>query len=110
MPNLVYEHIPALLDNIWTALRDPKVAIREAASAALAGCLTIAYQRDGVLRSDWYNMVFDQAQRGFKINSSDSIHGSLLAYQELFTSAGMVGAFLPNNVRLADAALSSWSV
>jgi FKBP12-rapamycin complex-associated protein len=110
VPNLVYEHIPALLDNIWTALRDPKVAIREAASAALAGCLTIAYQRDGVLRSDWYNMVFDQAQRGFKINSSDSIHGSLLAYQELFTSAGMVGAFLPNNVRLADAALSSWSV
>lgn len=24
-PTLVYDHVPELLDNLWTALRDPKV-------------------------------------------------------------------------------------
>jgi len=30
-PTLVYDHVPELLDNLWTALRDPKV--RSAPSA-----------------------------------------------------------------------------
>lgn len=25
-PSLVYDHVPELLDNLWTALRDPKVS------------------------------------------------------------------------------------
>jgi FKBP12-rapamycin complex-associated protein len=29
-------------------------------------------------------MVLEQAQRGFKINTPESIHGSLLGYKELF--------------------------
>lgn len=87
----MYEHIPDLLDNLWTAMRDPKVAIREVAAGALSGCLKIAFERDGSLRSEWYGMVYEQAAKGFRSNSLEAIHGSLLGYQELFLRAGMVG-------------------
>ncbi|SCZ93158.1 BZ3500_MvSof-1268-A1-R1_Chr6-2g08497 [Microbotryum saponariae] len=83
-PGLIYEHLTELLDNLWTAMWDPKVAIREAAADALAGCLLIATQRDGQLRVDAYNMVFGQAQIGFKTGYPETIHGSLLGYKELF--------------------------
>jgi len=86
----MYEHIPDLLDNLWTAMRDPKVAIREVAAGALSGCLKIAFERDGALRSEWYGMVYEQAAKGFRLNSLEAIHGSLLGYQELFSRAGMV--------------------
>lgn len=90
VPGLLYEHIPALLDNLWTALRDSKVAIRESAASALSGCLQIAYERDGNLRTDWYTMVYEQGVKGLKINTADAIHGSLLAYKELLLNTGMV--------------------
>ncbi|KAK4703758.1 serine/threonine-protein kinase mTOR, partial [Phenoliferia sp. Uapishka_3] len=83
-PTLVNENILELLDNLWTAMRDPKVAIREAAANALAGCLRIAMQRDGLSRQEAFLMVFEQAQRGFKLNTPEAIHGSLLGYKELF--------------------------
>ncbi|KAM0752153.1 FAT-domain-containing protein [Meredithblackwellia eburnea MCA 4105] len=82
-PVLINENISELLDNLWTALRDPKVAIREAAADALAGCIRIALQRDSQSRAEAFNMVFDQAQRGFKLNTPEAIHGSLLGYKEL---------------------------
>lgn len=91
MPALVFEHIPELLDNVWTALRDTRVAIREVAAGALSGCLKIANDKDGMIRQDWYLMVYDQAAKGLKISASpDTIHGSLLGFQELFTNTGMV--------------------
>ena len=83
-PALIYDHIPDLLDNLWTALRDPKVAIREAAADALGGCLSIASVREGQLALDANTMVLEQAQRGFSLNSPEAIHGSLLGYKELF--------------------------
>jgi FKBP12-rapamycin complex-associated protein len=92
-PALIYDHVPELLDNLWTALRDLKVAIREAAADALAGCLLIATQRDSQSRSEAYNMVLEQAQRGFKLNTPEAIHGSLLGYKELFLEGKMVSRF-----------------
>lgn len=89
-PATMYELVPDLLDNLWTALRDPKVAIREAAADALSGCLGIAAQRDSPTRNEWYQMVFEQAQRGFKMGTPDAIHGSLLGYKELIVEAGSV--------------------
>ncbi|KAM0787611.1 hypothetical protein ACM66B_003678 [Microbotryomycetes sp. NB124-2] len=83
-PALIYDYVPDLLDNLWTALRDPKVAIREAAADALAGCLTIATQRDVQSKGEAFTLVFEQAQRGFKLNFPEAIHGSLLGYKELF--------------------------
>ncbi|GAA5848144.1 hypothetical protein JCM3766R1_000463 [Sporobolomyces carnicolor] len=88
-PGLVYDNVPDLLDNLWTVLRDPKVAIREAAAGALAGCLLIASQRDNQYRNDMFGMVYDQAQRGFKYNTPEAIHGSLLGYKELFLEGKM---------------------
>ncbi|KAL8292423.1 hypothetical protein RQP46_001035 [Phenoliferia psychrophenolica] len=83
-PALVNDNISELLDNLWTAMRDPKVATREAAANALAGCLRIAMQRDSQSRAEAFNMVFEQAQRGLKLNTPEAIHGSLLGYRELF--------------------------
>ncbi|GAA5970883.1 hypothetical protein JCM11641_004492 [Rhodosporidiobolus odoratus] len=88
-PGLVYENVPDLLDNLWTALRDPKVAIREAAAGALAGCLLIVTQRDGQYRADMFGMVYTQAQLGFDLRTPEAIHGSLLGYKELFLEGKM---------------------
>jgi FKBP12-rapamycin complex-associated protein len=67
-----------------------QVAIREAAANALAGCLLIATQRDGQFQIEAYNMVYEQAQRGFRLNTPEAIHGSLLGYKELFLEGKMV--------------------
>ncbi|POY71739.1 putative Non-specific serine/threonine protein kinase [Rhodotorula taiwanensis] len=88
-PSLIYDNVPDLLDNLWTALRDPKVAIREAAAGALAGCLLIVTQRDGQYRAEMFGMVYDQAQRGLRLNTPEAIHGSLLGYKELFLEGKM---------------------
>jgi hypothetical protein len=90
----MYDQVPDLLDNLWTALRDTKVPVREAAATALSRCLAIASQREGSLNEECYLMVFEQAQRGLKINTPDAIHGSLLGYKELFLNAGMVFSLL----------------
>lgn len=37
-------------------------------------------------------MVFEQAQRGFKLGTSEAIHGSLLGYKELFLEGQTVRA------------------
>lgn len=36
-----------------------------------------------------FGMVYDQAQRGFKYNTPEAIHGSLLGYKELFLEGKM---------------------
>jgi len=36
-----------------------------------------------------FTMVYDQAQRGFKSNTPEAIHGSLLGYKELFLEGKM---------------------
>lgn len=38
-PTLFYVHVPAFVDLIWSALRDPKLVIREGAIDALRGSL-----------------------------------------------------------------------
>jgi serine/threonine-protein kinase mTOR len=100
----MYDQVPDLLDNLWTGLRDTKVAIREAAATAFSRCLAIASQREGQLYQDCLLMVFEQAQRGFKINTPDAVHGSLLGYQELFSKSGMVGGPSRSSFSLAPCA------
>lgn len=90
VPNVVYDHMSVLLDNIWTALRDPKIAIREAASTAMGYTLDIAYGRDGPLRGDWYLLVYEQATKGLKAGPVEVTHGSLLAIKELLLNTGHV--------------------
>lgn len=89
-PWSIADRVESILDYIWTALRDPKVNVREAAASALSGCLKIAGNRDAATRNECYAMVFEQAQKGFKMATGDAIHGSLLGYKELFTNGNMV--------------------
>lgn len=39
-----------------------------------------------------FGMVYDQAQRGLRLNTPEAIHGSLLGYKELFLEGKMVSA------------------
>lgn len=56
--------------------------------------MRIVNERDAYARTEAYNMVFEQAQRGFKLNTPEAIHGSLLGYKELFLNGTTVsGAF-----------------
>ncbi|EGG01362.1 uncharacterized protein MELLADRAFT_117828 [Melampsora larici-populina 98AG31] len=86
--SVIYDALPDLLDNLWTAMRDPKVAIREISSDALAGLLYCASSRESTTRDECYLMVLQQVQKGFKQGTSDSIHGSLLGVKELVVEAG----------------------
>ncbi|KAK9480797.1 armadillo-type protein [Lipomyces japonicus] len=88
-PTILYAYVPQILDLIWVALRDTKVAVRNDAENALKACLQIIYQRDSQLRQQWYSKIYDEAQKGFRIGTADAIHGSLLAYRELLLQAGM---------------------
>jgi FKBP12-rapamycin complex-associated protein len=88
-PTLFYAYVPQVLDLIWTALRDPKVTIRESAAECLSSCLEIISQRETALRIQWYNKILEEAQYGLKVNNADWIHGSLLAYRELLLRSGM---------------------
>lgn len=40
-PALIYEHVPELLDNLWTALRDPKVSCPSAGVSSVLNFLLI---------------------------------------------------------------------
>ena len=80
-PTLVYSYVQSILDHIWVALRDTKVNIREGAAEALRACLDILAQRESS-QKPWLQ-VFEEAQRGLKMNTTETIHGSLLTIREL---------------------------
>jgi len=48
------------------------------------------YQRESATRKQWYGKIFDEAKNGFKFNSTDAIHGSLLSLRELLSQTGKV--------------------
>jgi serine/threonine-protein kinase mTOR len=106
-PTLIYAFVPQILDLIWVALRDPKVIqnnlmsivylclckinIRESAADALNASFLLIQQRDSQQRRQWYRKIYDEAEKGItKINTTDSIHGSLLALRELLANTGKV--------------------
>lgn len=89
VPNLLYDHLADLIDNVWYALRDAKVAIREAAAGALDGILKISYDRDHISERSipHFDVTYQEACKSF--HSNEHIHGALLGYQELFLRAGL---------------------
>ncbi len=88
-PTLIYSFVPQIFDVIWVALRDPKVLIRESAAEAVSACFEILAARDSQVRQDWLSRIYEEARRGFKIGSLESIHGSLLTIKELLLKGGM---------------------
>eukprot|EP01132_Coremiostelium_polycephalum_P005602 gene5602-6970_t len=95
-PTLFYVHAGSFVDSIWVALKDTKVAIREGAVEALRACLELIAERESRLRLQWYQKIYDEAQKAFKQNGSpEAIHGSLITLGELLRNTGdfMVNKF-----------------
>ncbi|KAI9225912.1 MAG: phosphatidylinositol kinase Tor2 [Piptocephalis tieghemiana] len=88
-PTLIYGYVPQYLDSIWTAFRDTKVVIRNAAAEALMSCLQIILKRESRKRQEWYDRILLEAERCRKLATADAIHGSLLIYRNLLTGTGM---------------------
>ena len=88
-PTLLYSYISQIMDVIWVGLRDPKVIIRIDTAEALSACLKIMIDRDSNARQACYLKILEEAQAGFRLGTTDAIHGSLLAFRELLGNAGM---------------------
>ncbi|KAK0553866.1 phosphatidylinositol kinase- protein kinase tor1 [Tilletia horrida] len=93
-PHLFYPFIPRVLDQkIWVALRDPKLHVREGAADALGACLKILSARQKQMGTQLFNMIWTEANKGLTRKASsplppETIHGSLLAVQQLLTHSG----------------------
>lgn len=86
---LLYAYVNQIIDVIWVGLRDSKVAIRLDAADALCACLKILVGRDTNAQQKCYRKIYDEAQAGLRIGTTDDIHGTLLAFRELLRTAGM---------------------
>ncbi|CDK26792.1 unnamed protein product [Kuraishia capsulata CBS 1993] len=91
-PTSMFQYLKDILGNIWIALRDPKLAIREDAGVCLRYCLRLAYERDNQMRAHWFTKLYSEASQGVKsigTNSStvaattETVHGSLICFHEL---------------------------
>lgn len=88
-PILIYAYINQILNLIWVVLKDPKVVIREGAADALSVCLVLIQQREGDQKNNqWYKNILEEAQKGLKFGSSDTVHGCLLVIRELLLHTG----------------------
>ncbi|KAG4088925.1 FAT-domain-containing protein [Neocallimastix lanati (nom. inval.)] len=87
-PILIYSYVTQILNLIWVVLKDPKVVIREGAADALSVCLVLIQQRENNINNELYKSILDEAQKGLKFGSSDTVHGCLLVIRELLLHTG----------------------
>ncbi|KAI9216512.1 armadillo-type protein, partial [Blastocladiella britannica] len=88
-PMLMYAHVASILDALWFPLRDPKLAVREAAAECCAVCLDLVYQREPVARVAWFARSCDEAFKTIKTSTNvDHVHGALLVVRELLMHTG----------------------
>ncbi|GAB4853400.1 hypothetical protein Ancab_017578 [Ancistrocladus abbreviatus] len=88
-PTVFNVQVPAFVDSIWVALRDPALDVRERAVEALRACLRVIEKRETRWRVQWYYRMFEATQEGLGRNAPvHSIHGSLLAVGELLRNTG----------------------
>lgn len=95
-------HAPMFFGHIWSALSDPRVAIREAAARALAAALALLAARRSRGREQWCASLYNTARgalaggglsgsSGAASKWADTVHGALLLVNELLATAGGVG-------------------
>ncbi|KAJ3451110.1 serine/threonine-protein kinase mtor [Anaeramoeba flamelloides] len=87
-PTIMSMHIGTFFERIWFALRDKLLVIRQHAVIALRKGLELITQRDERSKSQWFKSIYDESKKGFKLNQSETIHGSLLVMGELFRISG----------------------
>ena len=88
-PTLIFTYVPQILECIWSALRDPKILIRETAAEAVSICFDILLPRDARTRMQWFGSMWNECLVGFKTGNADYQHGSLLVVKELLLRGGM---------------------
>lgn len=87
-PYLLYPYINSILDNIWRALRDTKLAIRVDAAQTLYKCMAIIQERDSKLTKKWFQRLFEGCAYGLQLNGNEAIHATLLVYRQLLSLQG----------------------
>lgn len=85
-PYLLYPYVNSILDHIWKALRDNKLAIRIDAATMLGKCLKIVKDRNiDNSNEEWVKRLFTGCAQSLELNTTESIHATLLVYRELLT-------------------------
>lgn len=88
-PTLMYGKVVDILEWIWVGLRDQRHLIRVTSAEAVSACFKIISERDQELKTRIMDKMYEESTRGFKLNTVDSIHGSLLVLKELLEQGGM---------------------
>ncbi|KAM7186650.1 phosphatidylinositol 3-kinase tor2 [Rhypophila sp. PSN 637] len=88
-PTLMYSYVGFVFDQIWIGLRDPRHLIRATSSETVSACFKIIRERDQELKQEWMDKMLNEAIKGLKVNTVESIHASLLVLKELLEQGGM---------------------
>ncbi|EXM08694.1 FKBP12-rapamycin complex-associated protein [Fusarium odoratissimum NRRL 54006] len=88
-PTLMYQYIPTIFDWIWVGLRDPRQLIRATSAETVSACFRILRERDQEMKQIWMDKIYNEARSGLKVNTVESIHGSLLVLKELLEQGAM---------------------
>ena len=78
-PTIFNVHVGAFVEDVWEALREQNQMIRDTAVEAVRACLDVIAERQNSLSSQWYNMLWMEAQKGMKQNkdSLPALHAGL---------------------------------
>uniref|UniRef100_A0A0D2YHZ8 Uncharacterized protein n=1 Tax=Fusarium oxysporum (strain Fo5176) TaxID=660025 RepID=A0A0D2YHZ8_FUSOF len=82
-PTLMYQYIPTIFDWIWIGLRDTRQLIRATSADTVSACFRILRERGQEMKQLWMSKIYNESKAGLKVNTVESIHGSLLVLKEL---------------------------
>ncbi|KAH7175343.1 armadillo-type protein [Dactylonectria macrodidyma] len=88
-PTLMYQYIPTIFDWIWVGLRDSRQLIRATSAETVSACFRILRERDQEMKQLWMSKIYNESKQGLKVNTVESIHGSLLVLKELLEQGAM---------------------
>ncbi|KAI1846264.1 hypothetical protein JX266_007789 [Neoarthrinium moseri] len=88
-PTLMYSYVGLIFDLIWVGLRDSRQLIRVTSSETVSACFRIIRERDQEMKQAGMSRMYTELLAGLRINSVESIHGSLLVLKELLEQGGM---------------------
>ncbi len=88
-PTLMYGKVTDILEWIWVGLRDQRHLIRLTSAEAVSACFKIISERDQDLKRTTMDKMYSDAKHGLKLNTVESIHGSLLVLKELLEQGSM---------------------
>jgi serine/threonine-protein kinase mTOR len=88
-PTLMYSKVPEIFEWIWVGLRDTRMLIRVTSSEAVSACFKIIRERDQEMKQQNMNKMYSEVIHGLKMNTVESLHGSLLVLKQLLEQGGM---------------------